>query len=111
MRPVSPKWHAGVVLVCTHERPPEAEKSSCGYEQGVALRDWLKARLKADGLKGPVLCAKSSCLGICPARGTTVAVIPGPGTHMVRQVFVTEPDEPYEAIYEQVLACLPVADE
>lgn len=111
MRDVSPKWHAGCVLVCTHQRPPGAEKNSCGVEEGVALRDWLKAKLKADGLKGPVLCAKSSCLGICPARGTTIAVIPGPGTHLERRVFVTEPDEDPEAIYEQVLACLPVRDE
>lgn len=108
MREVSPKWDAGCVLVCTHQRPPEAEKASCGEEQGVALRDWLKARLKADGLKGPVLCAKSSCLGVCPRRGTTIAVLPGEG--LERRVFVVDDDESREAVYAQVLACLPSTD-
>ncbi|TNE91751.1 MAG: (2Fe-2S) ferredoxin domain-containing protein [Deltaproteobacteria bacterium] len=111
MREVNPKWQAGCVLVCAHDRPPGAEKNSCGEAVGSELRDWLKARLKADGLKGPVLCAKSSCLGICPARGTTIAVLPAPGTGMERRVFVADPEEPRESVYQQVLACLPVRDE
>lgn len=111
MREVSPKWHAGCVLVCTHERPPEAERASCGAAEGIALRDWIKKRLKADGLKGPVLCAKSSCLGVCPSEGTTIAVLPNPGSGLERRVFITGPDEPRESIYAQVLACLPGSDE
>ncbi|MCO4744028.1 MAG: (2Fe-2S) ferredoxin domain-containing protein [Proteobacteria bacterium] len=110
MREVTAKWQAGCVLVCTHQRPEGADKASCGVEEGEELRDWLKARLKADGLKGPVLCAKSSCLGICPRRGTTIAVLPSPGAGMPRRTFVVDDADVREEVYADLLACLPLAD-
>jgi predicted metal-binding protein len=110
MQKVKVKWRSGCVLVCTHQRPPGVSKPSCGEEQGMQLRDALKARLKEEGLKGPILCTKSGCLGVCPAHGTTVAVIPAPGSGLERQVFVVEPDESVDEVYERLVACLPPLD-
>ena len=68
MREVDPTW-TDAVFVCTHERTPETGRASCGLERGSQLRDWLKSRMKAAGLKGVVLTAKSGCLGVCSPLG------------------------------------------
>lgn len=110
MQEVKVKWREGCILVCTHQRPPEASKASCGEESGMQLRDSLKARLKERGLKGPVLCTRSGCLGVCPLRGTTIAAIPAPGSGLERKVFVVAPDDDVDAVLERLLACLPPLD-
>lgn len=91
MRKVKAGWTRGCVLVCTHERPPGAEKASCGNARGNALRDALKSKMKAEGLKGQVLVAKSGCLDVCSALGVTVAILPDPASGRPRRVLVVDP--------------------
>ena len=77
MRQVKPSWH-GAVFVCTHERPPESGRASCGHEAGMRLRQALKQRAKNDAVSDQLLCAKSGCLGLCSPLGTTVVFDPHP---------------------------------
>lgn len=63
------------VLVCTHER--NGEHAACAGADGQAVydavADWLRAR---DVLWSNVHLAESSCLGLCSADGTALAVHP-----------------------------------
>jgi len=84
MKQAKAPWKNGVVLVCHNERSADSSKSSCGREDGDKLRKWLKQRLRQDG----GACAKmrvlsTSCLGLCPAKGIAVAVVPGEVIHVV----------------------------
>lgn len=88
MQEVSAPWKAGAVLVCANEREPGAKKPSCGLERGSELRQWLKDRIKAEGLKGEILSVRTGCLGVCSALGVTVAICPADGQ---RRVFVVDP--------------------
>ena len=101
MREVDPTW-TDAVFVCTHERTPETGRASCGLERGSQLRDWLKSRMKAAGLKGVVLTAKSGCLGVCSPLGVTVSVLPEPGSGRPRRMWICEGDEDREALFEAV---------
>lgn len=103
MRKVKPSWKRGVVLVCTHERPAGAEKPSCGTARGSELRQWLKDRIKSEGLKGEILAAKTSCLGICSALGHTVEIVEVGGE---RQTLLLDPATEREALWHQVKAVL-----
>ena len=71
IRTVDPTWQA-TVLVCCNQRPEGAEKASCGRERGAELRAWLKGRARDEGLKGNLLVAETSCLGVCSPLGVMV---------------------------------------
>jgi predicted metal-binding protein len=75
VRDVKASW-SSCVLVCAHERDPALGRAYCGAAKGSELRQWLKDRVKAEGLRGQVLVVKTGCLGICSDHGITVAVIP-----------------------------------
>jgi hypothetical protein len=105
MRRVKPTYEAGVVLVCGNQRAPDADKPSCGLERGTALRGWLKDRIKAEGLKGKILSSRTTCLGVCSARGVTVDIVPTPG-HGERRMLLVDPEADREALWAQVKACL-----
>ena len=109
MREVRPTWK-GAVFTCTHERDPERGRAWCGLERGGALRDWLKARAKAEGLKGVVLCAKSGCLGVCSPLGVTLAILPDPSTGREREVLVVPDDVDREELWRRVVQRLPGAE-
>lgn len=106
MRDVRLTWTA-CTLVCTHERPDDADRASCGAARGSELRDWLKARAKAEGLKGVVLTAKSSCLGVCSPLGVTIAVLP-PGGATASQARVVTSDEDREVLWAWVREALQI---
>ena len=99
MREVNPKWR-GAVLVCTHDRPVDGERAYCGAVRGSALRIWLKDRMRAEGLNGVVLTAKSGCLGVCSKLGVTVAALPEPGKHGPRKMWVFENGDDREVLFE-----------
>jgi len=101
MRDVKPGWH-GAAFVCTHERDPESGKSWCGRERGTALRQWLKDRRNAEGLKGEILVAKSGCLGVCSKHGVTIAILPGEGRALERQMLVFNDDDDREALWARI---------
>jgi hypothetical protein len=99
MQAVKPTWKSGAVLVCGHERPPGAEKPSCGAERGAALRDALKERIRAEGLRGEIHAARTTCLGICSAQGLTVDLI---GVHGQRQTLLVDPSSEIDVLWEEV---------
>jgi (2Fe-2S) ferredoxin len=63
------------VFVCVNERPPESPKGCCKAKGAEEVRDELKKRLHALGLKGIVRANNSGCLDQC-ANGVTVVVYP-----------------------------------
>ncbi|AVH67399.1 hypothetical protein CDG77_01350 [Nostoc sp. 'Peltigera membranacea cyanobiont' 213] len=75
---VSPRWESGLVLVCSqcaNERSNSfrpANKSSTASED---LENWLKSRLKLEGLWGEFRVVSTSCLGVCPKSGITVVIV------------------------------------
>lgn len=72
MLEVTPGWRCAVV-VCCNERPPGHPRGSCGERNGVALRDWLRDRARAEGQRGAIVVHRGGCMDVC-GQGTTVAV-------------------------------------
>ena len=62
------------VFCCTNVRPPNHERGSCARKNSVALRDYMKDKAKAMGLKGVRINA-SGCLDRCEL-GPSVVVYP-----------------------------------
>lgn len=52
------------VFVCTNVRPPNHERGSCARKNSVELRDYMKGKAKAMGLKGVRINA-AGCLDRC----------------------------------------------
>lgn len=96
MQSFPPKWQT-LVLVCTNERAPDAPKPSCGPQGGPELRDWLKARLKEEGLWGRVRVLSTGCLDVCRS-GVTVVLDGG------RERLVVDPQTEREALMARIRA-------
>lgn len=75
---VIPKWkRGGLILVCERcytERIPEETPEVAAEIGDFNLRDWLKTRLKADGLWGEVRALSTSCMNVCALGRVTVSV-------------------------------------
>ncbi|MBC1224318.1 (2Fe-2S) ferredoxin domain-containing protein [Nostoc sp. UCD121] len=67
---VSPRWESGLVLVCS-----QCTNEQSGSTASEDLENWLKSRLKFEGLWGEFRVVSTSCLGICPKVGITVVVV------------------------------------
>ena len=93
-------------MVCTHERPRESGRGSCGKEGGERLRKWLKDKIRTEDLKGEIMAAKSSCLDVCPRLEgrTTVALLSARGAE--RQVFLVDREADAEALWALMKASL-----
>ncbi|HTR50852.1 MAG TPA: (2Fe-2S) ferredoxin domain-containing protein [Kofleriaceae bacterium] len=63
------------MFVCVNERPPDDPRGSCHAKGGAAVRDRLKAELKARGLAKTIRANNAGCLDQC-ARGVSVVVYP-----------------------------------
>jgi (2Fe-2S) ferredoxin len=63
------------IFVCVNERPPTSPKGCCKDKGGQQVRDALKKKLAAYGLKGRVRANNAGCLDQCE-RGVTVVVYP-----------------------------------
>lgn len=98
IRAIDPTWQA-TVMVCCNQRPGGAEKASCGRERGAELRAWLKARSREEGLKGRVLVAETSCLGVCSPAGVMVVAM---STRAGRRGWVVPPDADREAVWQEI---------
>lgn len=75
------------VFVCTHERPQDSGKASCGGQGSKDLLERLRAEVKAHGLKGRVRVTSSGCLDLC-ARGCVAVAFRAPtadGSNAVAQ--------------------------
>jgi predicted metal-binding protein len=107
MQDVTPKWLAkGLVLVCercSKERIPEEDSELAARFGDFHLRDWLKAKLKADERWGAIRAINTSCMDVCAPGRVTVAVEPEHGqTH----VFVVDPIADKDALYAKILELL-----
>ncbi|BBD65255.1 hypothetical protein NIES4072_10760 [Nostoc commune NIES-4072] len=67
---VSPRWESGLVLVCS-----QCTKEQSGSTASKDLENWLKSRLKFEGLWGEFRVVSTSCLGVCPKSGITVVIV------------------------------------
>ena len=107
MQDVSPKWLAkGLVLVCercSKERIPEEDPEVAARIGDFHLRDWLKARLKADDRWGAIRAINTSCMDVCARGRVTVAIEP---EHGATRVFVVDPDADKDALYETIIGLL-----
>ncbi|MCC5658567.1 (2Fe-2S) ferredoxin domain-containing protein [Nostoc sp. XA010] len=75
---VSPRWESGLVLVCSqcaNERSNSFHPNSKSSTASEDLENWLKSRLKFEGLWGEFRVVSTSCLGICPKSGITVVIV------------------------------------
>ncbi len=108
MKPAFPKWQkSGLVLVCercTKERIPEEDPDKAAEIGDFHLRDWLKAKLKEDGLWGKVRAISTSCMDVCAKRAVTV-VLDAQTDGVASECFVVDPvserDELYAAIVKK----------
>jgi predicted metal-binding protein len=104
MQDVQPKWLArGLVLVCQRcfqERIPDEDPEVAARIGDFHLRDWLKSRLKEDGLWGPIRAISTSCMDVC-ARGRVTVCIQQPGREA--QVFVVDPLEDRDELYRRIV--------
>jgi hypothetical protein len=67
---VSPRWESGLVLVCS-----QCTNEQSGSTASEDLENWLKSRLKFEGLWGEFRVVSTSCLGVCPKAGITVVIV------------------------------------
>ncbi|MEH2164574.1 MAG: (2Fe-2S) ferredoxin domain-containing protein [Nostoc sp.] len=98
---VSPRWESGLVLVCSQcaneqsnsFRP--ANKSSTASED---LENWLKSRLKLEGLWGEFRVVSTSCLGVCPKSGITVVIVSNGSDGNSPCLIVNPPSDVYDGL-------------
>jgi predicted metal-binding protein len=107
MQDVTPKWRAkGLVLVCercSKERIPEEDPDVAARFGDFHLRDWLKAKLKADERWGAIRAINTSCMDVCGRGRVTVAIEPELGTP---SVFVVDPVADKDALYAAIIELL-----
>lgn len=66
------------IFVCNNRRDEgDSLGAGCG-DRGDEVHDEMRAEIGRRGAWGEVWLARSGCLGVCPKRGCTVAVTPGP---------------------------------
>ena len=106
MQPIKPKWsQSGLVLVCercTKERIPEEDPDKAAEIGDFHLRDWLKERLKADGLWGKVRAINTSCMDVCVRRHVTLVIDPKVEGKDA-QAFIVDPVADREAVYAEIV--------
>lgn len=104
MQEIKPTWSRGVVLVCGFERPAGTEPPSCGPKGAHELRLWLKDRIQEAGVKAQIRAVTTSCLGVCSAKGVTVALVPAHGGPQVNLLVDAQADR--EALWAQIRQAL-----
>ena len=108
MQDVNPKWLAkSLVLVCERcfkERIPEEDPEVAASIGDFHLRNWLKERLKADGLWGAVRAISTSCMDVCARGRVTVCIQPQTDE---TTVMVVDPTADREALYREIVERLP----
>ncbi|WP_414755908.1 hypothetical protein [Anabaena sp. CCY 9910] len=97
-----PQWHNGLVLVCSQCAVEQFNGSSHRINRSTTasedLQNWLKSRLKFDGLWGKYRVVSTSCLGVCP-QGRVVVLC----HHAVgQQCFIVNPQDEREILYSYI---------
>jgi len=98
---VSPRWESGLVLVCSqcaNEQPNSFHPTSRSSTASEDLENWLKSRLKFEGLWGEFRVVSTSCLGVCPQMGITVILVSN-GSHGNSPCLIVNPQSDRELLY------------
>ncbi|WP_251956467.1 (2Fe-2S) ferredoxin domain-containing protein [Nostoc commune] len=93
---VSPRWESGLVLVCS-----QCANEQSGSTASEDLENWLKCRLKFEGLWGEFRVVSTSCLGVCPRIGITVVVVSN-GSHGNSPCLIVNPQSDRELLYSYI---------
>ncbi|MDZ7954854.1 (2Fe-2S) ferredoxin domain-containing protein [Nostoc sp. DedQUE09] len=93
---VSPRWESGLVLVCS--QCANEQLSSTAFED---LENWLKSRLKFEGLWGDFRVVSTSCLGVCPQMSITVVIV-SHGSHGNSPCLIVNPRSDRELLYSYI---------
>jgi hypothetical protein len=76
MKPAFPRWKSSALILicerCFKERIPLEDPDKARQIGDFHLRDWIKTKLKDDGLWGPIRAVNTSCMDVCPRRAVTV---------------------------------------
>lgn len=68
-KPITPKWHESLVLICEKC----GKKLNSKVNPSIELKDWVKKQLVNSGNWGEIRVSTSSCLDICPEKMVAVA--------------------------------------
>ncbi|MEH2081708.1 MAG: (2Fe-2S) ferredoxin domain-containing protein [Nostoc sp.] len=93
---VSPRWESGLVLVCS-----QCANERSGSTASEDLENWLKSRLKFEGLWGEFRVVSTSCLGVCPRMGITVVIVCN-GNHGNSPCLIVNPQSDRELLYSYI---------
>ncbi|MEH2207505.1 MAG: (2Fe-2S) ferredoxin domain-containing protein [Nostoc sp.] len=93
---VSPRWESGLVLVCS-----QCANERLGSTTSEDLENWLKSRLKFEGLWGDFRVVSTSCLGVCPRMGITVVIVSN-GSHGNSPCLIVNPQSDRELLYSYI---------
>ncbi|MEH1813306.1 MAG: (2Fe-2S) ferredoxin domain-containing protein [Nostoc sp.] len=93
---VSPRWESGLVLVCS-----QCANERLGSTASEDLENWLKSRLKFEGLWGDFRVVSTSCLGVCPRMGITVVLVSN-GSHGNSPCLIVNPRSDRELLYSYI---------
>ncbi|MFN6530699.1 (2Fe-2S) ferredoxin domain-containing protein [Nostoc sp. ChiSLP03a] len=93
---VSPRWESGLVLVCS-----QCANERLGSTASEDLENWLKSRLKFEGLWGDFRVVSTSCLGVCPRMGITVVIVSN-GSHGNSPCLIVNPQSDRELLYSYI---------
>ncbi|MBE9104144.1 (2Fe-2S) ferredoxin domain-containing protein [Nostoc cf. edaphicum LEGE 07299] len=93
---VSPRWESGLVLVCS-----QCANEQLGSTASEDLENWLKSRLKFEGLWGDFRVVSTSCLGVCPRMGITVVIVSN-GSHGNSPCLIVNPRSDRELLYSYI---------
>ncbi|WP_375506333.1 hypothetical protein [uncultured Nostoc sp.] len=101
---VSPRWKSGLVLVCSqcaNERSNSFHPTSKSSTASEDLENWLKSRLKFEGLWGEFRVVSTSCLGVCPKSGITVVIVSN-GSGGNSPCLIVNPQSDRELLYSRI---------
>ncbi|MEH2329364.1 (2Fe-2S) ferredoxin domain-containing protein [Nostoc sp.] len=93
---VSPRWESGLVLVCS-----QCANEQSGSTASEDLENWLKSRLKFEGLWGDFRVVSTSCLGVCPRMGITVVLVSN-GSYGNSPCLIVNPRSDRELLYSYI---------
>ncbi|MFB2768305.1 hypothetical protein ACE1AT_03275 [Pelatocladus sp. BLCC-F211] len=98
-----PQWENGLVLVCSQCTVEQFSGSSHRINRGTTaseeLQNWLKSRLKFDGLWGKYRVVSTSCLGVCQSERVVVVLH---HDAVGQQCFIVSPQDEREILYSYI---------
>ncbi|MBD2434705.1 MULTISPECIES: (2Fe-2S) ferredoxin domain-containing protein [Fischerella] len=98
-----PQWENGLVLVCSQCTVEQFSLRSHRINRGTTaseeLQNWLKSRLKFDGLWGKYRVVSTSCLGVCPQSRVVVVLR---HNAVGQQCFIVSPQGEREILYSYI---------